>query len=40
MVDRGDRVVIPEPCYSLYGDLVQLAGGIGDHLRAGRGHGR
>lgn len=26
-VDRGDRVVIPEPAYSLYADLVQLAGG-------------
>lgn len=26
-VDPGDKVVIPEPCYSLYGDLVQLAGG-------------
>jgi aspartate aminotransferase len=28
MVDPGDRVVIPEPCYSLYGDLVHLAGGV------------
>jgi aspartate aminotransferase len=28
IVDPGDRVVIPEPCYSLYGDLVQLAGGV------------
>ena len=26
-VDPGDRVVIPEPCYSLYPDLVRLAGG-------------
>ena len=26
-VGPGDRVVIPEPCYSLYADLVQLAGG-------------
>lgn len=25
-VGPGDRVVIPEPCYSLYPDLVQLAG--------------
>jgi aspartate aminotransferase len=27
VVDPGDRVVIPEPCYSLYPDLVHLAGG-------------
>ncbi|WP_031466203.1 pyridoxal phosphate-dependent aminotransferase [Sciscionella sediminilitoris] len=27
IVDPGDRVVIPEPCYSLYPDLVRLAGG-------------
>ena len=27
LVDPGDRVVIPEPCYSLYPDLVHLAGG-------------
>ncbi|HXR72589.1 pyridoxal phosphate-dependent aminotransferase [Actinocrinis sp.] len=27
-VDPGDKVVIPEPCYSLYGDLVQLAGAV------------
>src|ERR1041384_3642190 len=26
-VDPGDRVVIPEPTYSLYTDLVRLAGG-------------
>jgi aspartate aminotransferase len=26
-VDEGDRVLIPEPTYSLYSDLVQLAGG-------------
>ncbi|MGF0313478.1 pyridoxal phosphate-dependent aminotransferase [Rhodococcus sp. IEGM1428] len=26
-VGPGDRVVIPEPCYSLYADLVELAGG-------------
>lgn len=25
-VDPGDRVVIPEPCYSLYPDLVRIAG--------------
>jgi len=28
VVNAGDRVVIPEPCYSLYGDLVHLAGGV------------
>ncbi len=28
IVNPGDRVVIPEPSYSLYADLVQLAGGI------------
>ncbi|MCD7439476.1 aminotransferase class I/II-fold pyridoxal phosphate-dependent enzyme [Streptomyces lincolnensis] len=27
IVDNGDKVVIPEPCYSLYSDLVRLAGG-------------
>lgn len=27
VVDPGDKVVIPEPGYSLYADLVQLAGG-------------
>jgi aspartate aminotransferase len=28
IVSPGDRVVIPEPAYSLYGDLVELAGGV------------
>ncbi len=28
IVNPGDRVVIPEPTYSLYADLVQLAGGV------------
>ena len=28
IVNPGDRVVIPEPSYSLYADLVHLAGGI------------
>ncbi|MFJ6900597.1 pyridoxal phosphate-dependent aminotransferase [Streptomyces hokutonensis] len=28
VVDPGDRVVIPEPTYSLYADFVLLAGGI------------
>lgn len=28
IVNPGDRVVIPEPSYSLYADLVALAGGI------------
>ena len=27
-VDPGDRVVLPEPIYSLYHDAVQLAGGV------------
>ena len=28
IVDPGDRVVIPDPTYSLYADLVSMAGGI------------
>ncbi len=28
IVDPGDRVVIPEPSYSLYADLVHMAGGV------------
>jgi aspartate aminotransferase len=28
IVSPGDRVVIPEPSYSLYADLVNLAGGV------------
>lgn len=28
MIGPGDRVVIPEPAYSLYADLVTLAGGV------------
>jgi aspartate aminotransferase len=28
IVDPGDRVVLPEPTYSLYADLVGLAGGV------------
>jgi aspartate aminotransferase len=27
LVNAGDRVVIPEPTYSLYADHVALAGG-------------
>ncbi|GAA1559614.1 pyridoxal phosphate-dependent aminotransferase [Kribbella lupini] len=27
VVNPGDKVVLPEPCYSLYSDLVRLAGG-------------
>lgn len=27
-VDPGDRVLLPEPTYSLYADLVELAGGV------------
>jgi len=30
MIGPGDRVVIPEPAYSLYADLVMLAGGTVD----------
>ncbi|GGP68015.1 pyridoxal phosphate-dependent aminotransferase [Saccharothrix coeruleofusca] len=32
MVGPGDRVVIPEPAYSLYADLVVLAGGTVDFV--------
>jgi aspartate aminotransferase len=28
IVDPGDRVVIPDPTYSLYADLISLAGGV------------
>jgi aspartate aminotransferase len=28
IVDPGDRVVIPDPTYSLYADLVSMAGGV------------
>ena len=30
LVDPGDRVVIPEPTYSLYADQVVMAGGTVD----------
>ncbi|GAA3972104.1 aminotransferase class I/II-fold pyridoxal phosphate-dependent enzyme [Actinomadura viridis] len=32
MVGPGDRVVVPEPAYSLYADLVVLAGGTVDFV--------
>ena len=32
MIGPGDRVVIPEPAYSLYADLVALAGGTVDFV--------
>jgi aspartate aminotransferase len=32
MVGPGDRVVIPEPTYSLYADLVTVAGGVVDFV--------
>jgi aspartate aminotransferase len=32
IVNPGDRVVIPEPSYSLYADLVELAGGTPDFV--------
>jgi aspartate/methionine/tyrosine aminotransferase len=35
MVGPGDRVVIPEPAYSLYADLVVLAGGSVDYVPLG-----
>lgn len=28
IVDPGDRVVVPDPTYSLYADLVSMAGGV------------
>ena len=34
-VGPGDRVVIPDPTYSLYADLVSLAGGIAVHVPLG-----
>jgi aspartate/methionine/tyrosine aminotransferase len=36
MVGPGDRVIIPEPAYSLYADLVVLAGGTVDFVPLGR----
>jgi aspartate aminotransferase len=30
IIDPGDRVVIPDPTYSLYADLISMAGGIAD----------
>jgi aspartate aminotransferase len=38
VVDRGDRVVIPEPTYSLYFDAVRLAGGEVVHVAHGPDH--
>ncbi|WP_116950633.1 pyridoxal phosphate-dependent aminotransferase [Jiangella endophytica] len=35
-VNPGDRVVIPEPAYSLYADLVVLAGGRAVHVPLAR----
>ncbi|MCS7483720.1 pyridoxal phosphate-dependent aminotransferase [Umezawaea endophytica] len=35
MIGPGDRVVIPEPAYSLYADLVVLAGGTVDFVPLG-----
>jgi len=35
LVGPGDRVVIPEPAYSLYADLVVLAGGTVDFVPLG-----
>ncbi|GAB3460490.1 aminotransferase class I/II-fold pyridoxal phosphate-dependent enzyme [Streptomonospora sediminis] len=35
MIGPGDRVVIPEPAYSLYADLVVLAGGTADFVPLG-----
>ncbi|MCX2951171.1 pyridoxal phosphate-dependent aminotransferase [Lentzea sp. NEAU-D7] len=36
LVGPGDRVVIPEPAYSLYADLVVLAGGTVDFVPLGQ----
>jgi aspartate aminotransferase len=35
LVSPGDRVVIPDPTYSLYGDLVSMAGGVAVHVPLG-----
>lgn len=35
LLNPGDRVVIPEPAYSLYADQVTLAGGIVDYVPLG-----
>jgi aspartate aminotransferase len=32
LVSPGDRVVIPDPTYSLYSDLVSMAGGVAVHV--------
>ncbi|MBO0982650.1 pyridoxal phosphate-dependent aminotransferase [Rathayibacter sp. SD072] len=32
LVGPGDRVVIPDPTYSLYSDLVSMAGGVAVHV--------
>ena len=32
LIDPGDRVVLPDPTYSLYADLVALAGGEAVHV--------
>jgi aspartate aminotransferase len=37
-VDPGDRVVLPEPIYSLYHDAVQLAGGVPVFVPTGPDH--
>ncbi|WP_439657708.1 pyridoxal phosphate-dependent aminotransferase [Lentzea sp. HUAS TT2] len=36
VIGPGDRVVIPEPAYSLYADLVVLAGGTVDFVPLGK----
>lgn len=36
-IDPGDRVLIPEPTYSLYADSTRLAGGIVDYVAPGAG---
>lgn len=35
IVSPGDRVVIPDPTYSLYSDLVSMAGGVAVHVPIG-----
>ncbi|MEO3884677.1 pyridoxal phosphate-dependent aminotransferase [Nonomuraea sp. B5E05] len=36
VVDPGDRVLIPNPTYSLYADSTRLAGGVPEYLPPGR----
>lgn len=33
LLDPGDRVLLPSPTYSLYADVVRLAGGVPEYVR-------